>query len=367
MIVLPPSFPFGGMENPRLTFATPTVLAGDKSLVSLVAHELAHSWSGNLVTNATWRDFWLNEGFTVYLEQRIMEARLRHAERSRHGDARSALATLEREMADLEPRDQVLHVDLAGRDPDDGFIERALREGRARSCAGSSSSSAASDFDRFLNALLRSSSRSRASTRPDFERWLRSELLERDRELAAQVDVRPWLTRARAARRRAAARSRALDARRSGAGALARGRGPGELDDRGLGRRSSGCTSSRACRRPARRDAMAELDRAFGLTRSAATARSCASGCGRDRSTTTRRPTSAWKPFLMNVGRRKFLKPLYTELAKTEAGRLRALAIYARARAGYHPIAQGTIDCIVGPPAPGAHDPPSGALRPGTN
>ncbi len=74
VLVLPPSFPFGGMENPRLTFATPTVLAGDRSLMSLVAHELAHSWSGNLVTNATWSDFWLNEGFTTYFENRIMEA-----------------------------------------------------------------------------------------------------------------------------------------------------------------------------------------------------------------------------------------------------------------------------------------------------
>jgi leukotriene-A4 hydrolase len=73
ILVLPPSFPFGGMENPRLTFATPTILAGDRSLVSLIAHELAHSWSGNLVTNATWRDFWLNEGFTTYLERRIVE------------------------------------------------------------------------------------------------------------------------------------------------------------------------------------------------------------------------------------------------------------------------------------------------------
>jgi aminopeptidase N len=73
LLVLPPSFPFGGMENPLLTFATPTILAGDKSLVSLVAHELAHSWSGNLVTNVTWRDFWLNEGFTTYLERRILE------------------------------------------------------------------------------------------------------------------------------------------------------------------------------------------------------------------------------------------------------------------------------------------------------
>ncbi|HJU76486.1 MAG TPA: leukotriene A4 hydrolase C-terminal domain-containing protein, partial [Sphingomicrobium sp.] len=74
VIVLPPAFPYGGMENPTLTFLTPTFLAGDKSLVGLVAHELAHSWSGNLVTNATWADSWLNEGFTSYFENRIMEA-----------------------------------------------------------------------------------------------------------------------------------------------------------------------------------------------------------------------------------------------------------------------------------------------------
>jgi leukotriene-A4 hydrolase len=74
MLVLPPSFPFGGMENPRLTFLTPTVITGDRTLVALIAHELAHSWSGNLVTNATWSDFWLNEGFTAYVERRIMEA-----------------------------------------------------------------------------------------------------------------------------------------------------------------------------------------------------------------------------------------------------------------------------------------------------
>src|SRR5690606_7478783 len=72
--VLPPSFPYGGMENPTLTFLTPTFIAGDKSLVGLVAHELAHSWSGNLVTNAVWPDSWLNEGFTSYFENRIMEA-----------------------------------------------------------------------------------------------------------------------------------------------------------------------------------------------------------------------------------------------------------------------------------------------------
>ncbi len=73
MLVLPPSFPFGGMENPNLTFLTPTVISGDRALVSLIAHELAHSWSGNLATNSTWNDVWLNEGMTTYVENRIME------------------------------------------------------------------------------------------------------------------------------------------------------------------------------------------------------------------------------------------------------------------------------------------------------
>ena len=74
LLTMPPSFPYGGMENPRLTFLTPTLLAGDRSLVNVVAHELAHSWTGNLVTNANAEHFWLNEGFTVFAERRILEA-----------------------------------------------------------------------------------------------------------------------------------------------------------------------------------------------------------------------------------------------------------------------------------------------------
>lgn len=71
ILVLPPSFPFGGMENPCLTFVTPTLLAGDRSLVDVVAHEISHSWTGNLVTNANFGHFWLNEGFTMFLERKI--------------------------------------------------------------------------------------------------------------------------------------------------------------------------------------------------------------------------------------------------------------------------------------------------------
>lgn len=129
IIVLPPSFPFGGMENPRLTFATPTVIAGDKSLTSLVAHELAHSWSGNLVTNATWEDFWLNEGFTVYFEIRIMEA-LYGKERA------EMLALIGRQDLDDElegfkdtPNDTKLKLDLKDRNPDDGMNSIAYDKG----------------------------------------------------------------------------------------------------------------------------------------------------------------------------------------------------------------------------------------------
>src|SRR5690606_9567513 len=127
VLVLPPSFPFGGMENPRLTFATPTILAGDRSLTSLIAHELAHSWSGNLVTNANWNDFWLNEGFTVYFETRIMEELYGR-------DYAEMLASLNLQ----ELRDEInalngkglsadtrLKLDLTGRNPDDGVTSIA--------------------------------------------------------------------------------------------------------------------------------------------------------------------------------------------------------------------------------------------------
>lgn len=113
LLILPPSFPFGGMENPRLSFITPTVIAGDKSLVNLIAHELAHSWSGNLVTNESWRDLWLNEGFTSYVENRIMES-VFGVERAVMEQALGA-QSLNYEIAELAPGDTQLYIDLKGR------------------------------------------------------------------------------------------------------------------------------------------------------------------------------------------------------------------------------------------------------------
>ena len=128
--MLPPSFPFGGMENPRITFATPTVLAGDKSLVGLLAHELAHSWSGNLVTNATWSDFWLNEGTTTYIENRIVEEL--YGKEVAEMQVLLGQRDLHEQVADPKtlPADTRLHIDLAGRDPDDGMTSVRLRQGR---------------------------------------------------------------------------------------------------------------------------------------------------------------------------------------------------------------------------------------------
>jgi leukotriene-A4 hydrolase len=131
LLVLPYSFPFGGMENPRLTFVNPTILAGDRSLVSVIAHELAHSWSGNLVTNSTWDDFWLNEGFTVYFEQRIMEAL--YGKEVSDILAQIEFQELQAELKEIlkgkYPEDSQLHLNLKNRNPDDGMTSVAYVKG----------------------------------------------------------------------------------------------------------------------------------------------------------------------------------------------------------------------------------------------
>lgn len=129
MLVLPPAFPYGGMENPRMTFLTPTVIAGDRSLVDVIAHELAHSWTGNLVTNATMDHFWLNEGFTTWAERRILDAL--------HGEEASALRwaigqkALDESVARFGPDSPLtkLRTDLRGIDPDDAFSSIPYEKG----------------------------------------------------------------------------------------------------------------------------------------------------------------------------------------------------------------------------------------------
>lgn len=189
LLVLPPAFPFGGMENPTLTFVTPTIIIGDKSLVALVAHELAHSWSGNLVTNATWRDFWLNEGFTVYLEHRIME--LVFGKERAAMEIETSVRELRKEVAELPKKDQILHIDLTGRNPDDAMTAIAYDKGaaflrRLDEVFGRET------FDDFLQAYFKAHA-FQSITTARFLEFLDKNLLSKDPKLAAKVDVNNWV------------------------------------------------------------------------------------------------------------------------------------------------------------------------------
>jgi leukotriene-A4 hydrolase len=190
VIMLPYSFPFGGMENPRLTFANPTLLAGDKSLVSVIAHELAHSWSGNLVTNATWNDFWLNEGFTVYFENRIME-------KLQGKEAANILAIIEYQdlVASLEaieesehPEDANLKLNLEHRDPDDGMTDVAYVKG-AYFLRTLEKKVGRTKFDAFLKKYFKTYS-FKTLTTEEFVAYLEKNLLEPNK---VDFNVNEWI------------------------------------------------------------------------------------------------------------------------------------------------------------------------------
>lgn len=345
LLVLPPSFPFGGMENPRLTFLTPTFIAGDRSLVSLIAHELAHSWSGNLVTNATWDSFWLNEGFTTYVENRIVEAAY-DRERALMEQALS-VDGLAKELESLAPADQKLRLNLQGRDPDDGMTAIAYDKGQwlLRFIENRVGREA---FDAFLRDWFDTQA-FRSVTTDDFLNHLERELLAKhpgkftreevlafveqpgipafapkpESERFAQVDL---VIRAYA-KTEAAAESLPVS----------------EWTAQEWLRFLNGLPRTLAATR------VAALDRAHQLTGTgnnevahAFYRLALASGyTGAD---------SAIDTYLSTIGRRKLIVPIYQDLMQTPAGRERAKRIYAEARAGYHPITQTTLDAILGKP-----------------
>jgi len=337
LLVLPPSFPFGGMENPGLTFATPTILAGDKSLVSLVAHELAHSWSGNLVTNATWADFWLNEGFTVYVERRIQEKV--YGRDREEMEAALGRQELEREMAKLPAADQILHIDLKGRDPDDGVTSVPYEKG-ALLLRSLEQKYGREKFDAFLRQYFDHFA-FQSITTETFVDYLQKNLLQGD----TQFPLDEWLSKpglhATAPRPTSSAFDKVAAAAKQWAGAQ-QSRSP-----------TTGWTTHEwlhfltALPPDLGPEKMRELDRAFSFTQ-----------------TGNSEILDEWllmairnkyKPayprleqFLTTVGRRKYLKPLYEELVKTPEGRERAMAIYKKARPGYHSIATRTVDGILG-------------------
>ena len=342
LLILPPAFPYGGMENPRLTFATPTILAGDKSLVALVAHELAHSWSGNLVTNATWRDFWLNEGFTVYIEQRIMEA-VFGVERSNMEQVLSR-AELEQEMAGLQPKDQVLHIDLTGRHPDDGFSQVPYEKGalflrRLEQIYGRPA------FDQFLRNYFDSHA-FQSITTEEFAHHLQEKLIDRLPALGEKMDVHAWLTTPGLLPDAPSSRSALLDRVDTELAALRVGQAAGKLETKGWVTQQwlrflTGLPHDLSPQR------MSELDETFHFTKSGNSEIACA-WLEKSIQTGYSAADQRLEEFVMQVGRRKFLKPLYTALAQSPAGLERAKALYARARPRYHAVSRGTLDKIVG-------------------
>jgi aminopeptidase N len=188
VIVLPPSFPFGGMENPRLTFATPTIISGDRSLTALIAHELAHSWSGNLVTNATWDDFWLNEGFTVYFERRIMEAL--YGKDYSNMLAKLGYQDLIKTIRGMgaSNKDTHLKLSLEDRNPDDGMTDIAYEKG-AYFLTSIEKAVGRESFDQFLKDYFETHKFQTISTE-EFISYLEDELISKH---DIDINYKDWI------------------------------------------------------------------------------------------------------------------------------------------------------------------------------
>jgi leukotriene-A4 hydrolase len=344
LLVLPPSFPFGGMENPRLTFATPTVLAGDRSLVSLVAHELAHSWSGNLVTNATWRDFWLNEGVTTYVELRLMEAL--------YGPERAAMLnvlarrSLEAEITRLggpTAPDTVLHIDLTGRDPDDGMTEIPYEKGAALLKLLEQTFGRAR-FDPYLRSYFDRHAFQPITTEA-FLADLRANLIAGDAALEQKLKLEEWLYKPGLPDNSPVPKSDALQRVDEQVKRFLGGGRAGEItaDAWTTQEWQHFLESLPETLTPAQ---LGDLDRTFGLTkRGNSEVRFLWLRIGIRNRYEPAMP--ALEQFLTTQGRRKFLRPLYEDLMKTDWGKAEAKRIYARARPLYHAVATSTLDPIV--------------------
>jgi hypothetical protein len=345
VIVLPPSFPFGGMENPRLTFATPTILAGDRSLTSLIAHELAHSWSGNLVTNDTWNDFWLNEGFTVYFEHRIMEKLYGHdySEMQAVLDLQDLRETIQDLKTGNQYADTKLKLDLKDRNPDDGvtdiaynkgyFFLRHIEEQYGRDKFDGfvkeyfrDNAFRTMDTDRFIQYIKSFYKKAYAISLEDtlFHAWIFTEGLPADcpqpfseRFKKVEAVISQWESGA------------AMDTR--------------DAKDWSthewlhfLKNLPDTLTTQQ----------MQSMDRFGRFT-----------GSGNAEIITVwlvhvirNEYTPAYprlEDFLVHTGRRKFLSPLYNALTKTERGKAMAKEIYSKARPNYHFVATNTFDKLL--------------------
>ncbi len=339
MLVLPPSFPFGGMENPRLTFATPTVIVGDKSLVSLVAHELAHSWSGNLVTNSSWKDIWLNEGFTTYVQGRITEALYGQemAEMEREIDQNDLLA----EVKDMSPADQALALPpLTERDPDEALSNVAYVKG-SWFLQFLEQRFGREVFDPFLRGWFDDHAFQSANT-DQFVEYLKKNLLSKKPGAVTDAELKAWLDEPGIPAFATKARSRnfsIVDTARiawQGSGTLPSAQITSEWGTQEWVHFIDGMGKTLPV------DKLAALDKAYAFT-----------------GTANGEIAMRWYPlairsgyleaneaagaFIERVGRRKLILPIYAELVKTPEGLAFAKAAFEKAKPSYHPITTASV------------------------
>ncbi|MCG9909950.1 MAG: M1 family metallopeptidase [Flavobacteriales bacterium] len=343
ILVLPPSFPFGGMENPCITFATPSIIAGDKSLNSLVAHELAHSWSGNLVTNRTWDDFWLNEGFTVYFERRIMESIYgkEYADMLGvlgYGDLMETLKDMKEAGQDDDTK---LKLNLAGRDPDDGMNDVAYEKGWLFLCQLEREAGREA-FDAFLKNWFRDFAFKGADTE-EFIEYLQANLIEKSGK-KFETDPKKWIYEPGLPEGYVAPTSTRLQKMEDMAAAYM-STGVDAVNLSGLSShevqyflRSLPDDLSTA--------KMAALDQKFNFTER----KNSEEAFLWLRLAVINNYADAYPAldrFLTTIGRRKFVKPLFEAMEKNPATRELAREIYTKARPGYHSVTYNTVDGIL--------------------
>lgn len=333
LLILPPSFPFGGMENPRLSFITPTVIAGDKSLVSLIAHELAHSWSGNTVTNATWRDLWLNEGFTTYLTYRIMEMIYGH-DRYRM-EAVLGYQDLQEDIEALPDNDEILAIDLRGRDPDDVFSDIPYEKG-ALFLREIEQKIGRANFDAFLVQYFEHFA-FQSITTDEFIGYLDDTLLKKYPEKLDRERILAWIFEPGIPDGAPVPTSDAfakIDEQRSAW--LNGDKAAADIDTEGwtvhewlyfLNNLPVELSDEQ----------LAELDSAFALTQSKNNEIA--------HSWLLMAVQNEYMPaydrlyeYLVSIGRNKLVKPLYRELSKTPEGKAFAAKAFEEAKPGYHPL-----------------------------
>ncbi|MGB5258883.1 MAG: M1 family metallopeptidase [Woeseiaceae bacterium] len=343
LLVLPPSFPYGGMENPRLSFITPSLLAGDRSLVGVVAHELAHSWSGNLVTNATWRDGWLNEGMTSYLESRLMEViyNTDRVDEQRVLSYQELLLDLESvplDMQALAPR-----LDVGDADSFQGTIHYTKGELFLQYLERAFGRDA---FDAFLSSYFAEFA-FRTITTERFLDYLEQNLLQSESSKVSRADVEAWLYQPGLPETAPLPSSATLDAAESIAAAWAKGQI--DVQEIPIDDWSSQATVHFINSLPSdlELERLAVLDRELGFS----TTRNAEVGRTWFIQVAKRRYTGAYEPleqYLNRYGRGRLIYPIYMALADNGSDLELAQQIFAAARAGYHPLTDAGIAKALG-------------------